>query len=282
MAILLIHGGAGLQEGSHVPFTTYGKHLRAIVERSRAVLVRSGAIDAVIYAVRCLEDDPLFNAGTGAKLQRDGRARMSAALMDNYRSRFAGVINVQRVRNPIQLAALLVERTHSVLAGNHAMRFARRRGIPDYDPLTSHRLREHARGVRGTSGTVGAVALDEAGVICAGTSTGGVGFESPGRVSDSPTVAGTYAGLSAGISCTGIGEQIVDHAVAARVETRVSDGTSIAEAVRKTTEEGSLRGLSYGLIAVSMDGEWSVGQTDGATTLYAVSDEQRTFSFDQT
>lgn len=279
--ILVIHGGAGAREGTHARFSEYQSHLSAIVTEAHGVLLRAGAVEAVIYAIRSLEDDPLFNAGTGAKLQKDGRARMSAALMDSTRGCFSGVINIQRVRNPIQVAAQLTDRKHSVLAGNHAVRYARRHGMPTYDPITRHRKREHARRVEGRGGTVGAVARDADAVLCAGTSTGGMGFETPGRVSDSATVAGTYASIGAGVSCTGIGEQIVNHAAAARVVTRVEDGSALQPAVDRTIAEADRLSLAYGLIGIAADGSWAVGETSAVTTLYAAFDGEVLHTFSE-
>ena len=76
-------------------------------------------------------------------------------------------------------------------------------------------------------GTVGAVALDDKGVVCVGTSTGGIGNETPGRVSDSASVAGTYADQVGGLSCTGKGEHIINQAVAAKVIYRLRDGVPL-------------------------------------------------------
>ncbi len=214
---LIIHGGAGAREGAHTSFRRYADSLDVIAEAAWAVLQADGAEAAVMRAIRDLEDDPVFNAGLGSRLQADGAARMSAALMDGLRGRFSGVINVERIRNPIDVALRLQGEDHAVIAGDQATRYAREvMGLDDFDPVTEHRLAEHARNAAGRTGTVGAVAVDADGELWAGTSTGGVGYETPGRVSDSATVAGNYAGRSAGVSCTGIGEQIVDHAAAAR------------------------------------------------------------------
>jgi len=226
----------------------------------------------VLHAIRLLEDDPLFNAGLGSRLQRDGVARMSAALMDGAGGRFSGVINVERVRHPIDVAAALGGDKHRVLAGEFATRFARSLGMGDFDPSTPHRLAEHQRRLAGESGTVGAVAVDRHGAVWAATSTGGVGFETPGRVSDSATVAGTYADSAVGVSCTGIGEHIVDHGAATRVAVRVADGMTLEEAIGRTLGEADQRGLEYGLIAVDREGLAMAGTTYGMTTLWAARD----------
>ena len=276
---IIIHGGAGAREGIHADFGRYADSLRRILGLAWETLIERGAREAVMNAVRELEDDPVFNAGTGSRLQQDGVARMSAALMDGDRGRFSGVINIERVRHPIDVAATLRERDHRVLAGDHATRFARSEGFEDFDPVTDHRREEHRRNVEGRSGTVGAVALDGQGNLWAATSTGGVGYEIPGRVSDSATVAGTYADRSVGVSCTGIGEDIVDHGAAVRVATRVADGSSLAAAIGKTMSEADNRRFEYGLIALSRAGSPLSGSTANVTTLWAArdSDGQRDF-----
>ncbi len=276
---LIIHGGAGSREGQHAEFEQYAEHLDGILAEAYAVLLEQDARQAVFHAVRLLEDDPLFNAGTGSRLQRDRRARMSAALMDSERRRFAGVINIEDVRHPIDVVEHLIGEEHSVLCGSPALRYARDLGFEEHDPITPHRLREHQEKLRQRTGTVGAVALDGNGLLCAGTSTGGMGFEIPGRVSDSATVAGNYAGATAGVSCTGIGEHIVDHAAAARIVTRCEDGMSLRQAVDRTLEEALRRDYGYGVIALGTSGEMLAAQTPGVTTLYASHDGEHRRSF---
>lgn len=276
---LIIHGGAGAREGLHTGMQDYGRSLHRILPQAWSVLQQAGAREAVLHAVRLLEDDPLFNAGLGSRLQRDGVARMSAALMDGATGRFSGVINVERVRHPVDVAAALGGEQHRVLAGEQATAFARLRGMSDFDPVTPHRLAEYRRRLAGKTGTVGAVAVDRDGRIWAATSTGGVGFETPGRVSDSATVAGNYADSVVGVSCTGVGEHIVDHGAAMRVAVRVVDGMTLEAAIGRTIAEADRRGLEYGLIAVDGHGITKAGSTRGITTLWASRDQsgQRDF-----
>jgi L-asparaginase len=288
---LVIHGGLGRQEGNYEyrdPHTGETRersadfHLalgRVLVE-AWPVLIARGSREAVLTAVRAMEDDPLFNAGRGSKLQSDGQIRMSAGLMDGGASLFSGAVNAQGVRHPIDLAAALAAEANTVLAGVMATQYARNHGHELRDPFTPERVAEHERRVHGEHGTVGAVALGADGAIVAGTSTGGVGGETPGRVSDTPTVAGTYASGSAGASCTGCGEDITNHAAAARVVVRVEDGASLAQAVSRSIAEANARGWSLGLIALDAQGHVEVGHTDGALVLFAVHDgeEPRTFN----
>jgi L-asparaginase len=266
---LIIHGGAGAREGSHASFERYQRSLLTIRQQAWDVLQADGAQAAVLAAVRLLEDDPVFNAGLGSRLQRDGIARMSAALMDGETEAFAGVINIESVRHPIDVAAALSGARHSVLAGAHATAFARSLGMPEFDPITEHRLQEHRQQLAGETGTVGAIALDVDGGLCAGTSTGGVGHEIPGRVSDSATVAGTYASRVAGVSCTGVGEHIVNHGAAVRIVTRIEDGASLQQAVSRTIAEADRRQLEYGLIALDHSGKSIAACTRNMVTLFA-------------
>ena len=270
---LIIHGGAGAREGAHTTFRRYADSLDRIVEDAWRVLEREGARASVLNAIRALEDDPIFNAGLGSRLQRDGEARMSAALMNGPSGLFSGVINVERIQHPIDVADALQAAPHAVLSGHGATLYARETlGMADFDPATAHRREEHEAHLAGRTGTVGAVAVDAGGALWAGTSTGGVGYETPGRVSDSATVAGNYANADVGVSCTGIGEEIVNHAAAARVVLRVEEGAAVIDAVERTIREADARGLEYGLIALDRQGNAVAGRTREMTTLYCSRD----------
>jgi len=268
--VIVIHGGCGGFEGGHASYTEYGQHLRPIVESAHAVLMDKGARAAVLTAVMALEDDPLFNAGTGAKLQADGEARLSAALIDSASKIFSGVINIRRVRHPIEVAERLSHQQNHVLSGQQAQQFARQQGMADYDPVVAHRRVEYEQQLAGRHGTVGAVAVDRNGMLCAGTSTGGVGREYPGRVGDSPTIAGTYASATAAVSCTGTGEEIVNLAVAPRIVDRVDNGLELVLATAHIEEQARELGYQFGLISVDQQGHYSVAATEGIVTLYAV------------
>jgi len=266
---IVIHGGCGGFEGNHSSFAEYGKHLRPIVERAYMVLLEKGARAAVLTAIKALEDDSLFNSGTGAKLQADGEARLSAALIDSASKVFSGVINISRVRHPIEVAEQLTHEPNHVLSGLQAQHYARRQGMADYDPVVAHRRAEYERRLAGLCGTVGAVAVDLKGILCAGTSTGGVGMECPGRVGDSPTIAGTYASTGAAVSCTGCGEEIVNLAVAPRIIDRVDNGLALQQATAQIEALAQTLGYQFGLISVDLQGQYSIIATAGVVTLYA-------------
>ena len=268
MLQLVIHGGAGSLEGKSVKAQKIHQSLCRIWEETFDLLKKMTAEEAVINGIRLLEDDPIFNAGTGSKLQADGEVRMSAALMDGVKNSFSGVINVQNIRFPIEAAALLSKEKNKVLSADQATDFCRKRGFDEHDPVTPARLQEYEQKCSGMHGTVGIVALDNKGNIIAGTSTGGIGNEIPGRVSDSPTVAGTYASSKAGVSCTGIGEQITQQAAAAKIVTRVEDGMSLNEAVSKTLMESNNFNYSFGLISLDANGQIEVGKTAALGEVY--------------
>lgn len=280
MEQLIIHGGAGSLEGKLEHAQVMHDSLCKIWEESFDILQKGTAEETVCHAIRMLEDDPIFNAGTGSKLQADGQVRMSSALMDGTNNRFSGVINVQNIRNPIEAAALLSKEENTVLSGTQATEFCRKNGMDDYNPVTQERLEDYKKRCSGKHGTVGTVALDNEGHIFAGTSTGGIGYEIPGRVSDCPTVAGTYASTKAGVSCTGIGEQITQQAAAAKIVTRVEDGMPLHEAVTLTMSESNKFSYLYGLISLDSEGHVEVGKTEALDEVfYAFHDNNRIRTF---
>jgi L-asparaginase len=229
-----------------------------------------------------LEDEPRFNAGTGSVLQSDGQIRMSASIMDGTTGRFSGVINVSRVKNPIEMALFLQSSDDRVLSDYGAAELARELQIPSYNGLTDLRLQEWTLERQGNfqrtmagvvaepemalssnagRGTIGVVALDGDGKLAAGTSTGGKGFERIGRVSDSAMPAGNYANFHAGVSCTGIGEDILDECLAAKIVIRVGDGLSLADAMLKSMEEASGNKRDLGAISIDHTGAIAFGKT---------------------
>lgn len=236
---LIIHGGF-FSESSTDNQTKKAKQdaLEMIARKSFDYLKTHTAIETVVFAVSLLEDDALFNAGIGSQIQSDGKIRMSASLMDGVSKRMSGVINIEDVKNPIQVAEKLFAEDDRILGGEGATSFARKNGFERFSTEIPQRREEYLAKLKSNgSGTVGCVALDNKGKIAVATSTGGKGFELVGRISDSATVAGNFANEFCGVSCTGVGEDIVSGAVAAKIVTRVTDGFSIQEAFAKTFEE---------------------------------------------
>jgi len=275
MHAIAIHGGAGAVPRASLSAQReqrFRAGLEAALDGGYAVLERGGSsLDAVATAVRILEDDPCYNAGHGAALTRDGAVELDAAIMDGKQMRAGAVASLRHVKNPVDLARHVMEKSrHVLLVGPGAEEFALEEGltlVPNLYFRTAERLEQLQAEQRGervselvpaTQGTVGAVARDDAGNLAAATSTGGMTNKRPGRVGDSPIIgAGTYAknGVCA-VSATGHGEYFIRavaaHHVCAAVEYR---GLALAEAVREMLHEVlPALGGDGGLIAVDHAG----------------------------
>jgi L-asparaginase len=256
MSKIIIHGGF-FSESSTNNETKIAKQqaLLRIVKNSYDYMKTHSAVETVVYAVSLLEDDELFNAGIGSQIQSDGKIRMSASLMDATTMKMSGVINIEEVKNPIQVAEVLMQVDDRILSGEGATDFARKNGFEQFSTEIPQRRTEYEAKLASTgTGTVGCVALDNEGRIAVATSTGGKGFEIVGRVSDSATVAGNYCNEFCGVSLTGIGEDIVSGAVAAKIVTRVTDGFSLEKAFEKTFEELKPFDGFAGAIAIDKNG----------------------------
>ncbi|CAM4261691.1 L-asparaginase [Pedobacter westerhofensis] len=255
---LIIHGGF-FSESATNQETKKAKQdaLAEIATLSYQYLQSHTALETVAYAVSLLEDNLLFNAGLGSQIQSDGKVRLSASIMDGKTQKFGGVINIQDVQHPVQVASLLLNYEDSVLSGDGALDFARKNDFAYFDPITPQRQEEYELKLNqhNNKGTVGCVALDAEGNLAAATSTGGKGFEIPSRVSDSATVAGNYANGFAGISCTGVGEDIVSIALSARIVTRVTDGFTLKDACDKSFAELKAIDGFAGIIGITADGQ---------------------------
>jgi beta-aspartyl-peptidase (threonine type) len=276
---LVIHGGAGVIEPSRMTpakEASYRAGLEAALAAGYAVLERGGSsLDAVTAAVRTMEDDPQFNAGRGAVLNHDGDAELDAAIMDGNGPHAGAVAAVRHVKNPIELARLVMEKSpHVLLVAEGAEDFALEHGVVLVPrsyfriearereleearamPAPSARLRVSAQE---SMGTVGAVALDRAGNLAAATSTGGLTNKLPGRVGDSPLIgAGTYAdNASCAVSGTGQGEyfirQVIAYDVCALVQYR---HLTLAQAMHEVIHEKLTRsGGTGGAIAIDPAG----------------------------
>jgi beta-aspartyl-peptidase (threonine type) len=230
--VLLVHGGAW-----DIPADQLEAHAQGVLHAAQTgygLLMRgASALDAVEAAVTVLEDDETFDAGRGSFLTRDGRVQLDALLMDGRTLRAGGVACVERLKNPIQAARLVLERSpHVYFVGAGAEAFAHEQGMSLIDNaelvLERERLRLAAAQAREKAGipdptfggpqlpadshdTVGAVALDAGGNLAAATSTGGTLNKAPGRVGDSSLIGcGGYAdNRSAAASLTGWGEPIM-------------------------------------------------------------------------
>ncbi|MDD9946661.1 MAG: isoaspartyl peptidase/L-asparaginase [Myxococcales bacterium] len=263
---ILVHGGAGSRKGSRQMAAVAG--CRTASETAARVLSTGGsALDAVELAVRCLEDDPTFNAGTGGALCSDGSMELDAAIMAGTDLRAGAVCALPPYRNPIAIArAVLQEGAHVLYAGAGAEAFARAHGFDPADPAEMvtdgareelERARSQGRATLWAGNTVGAVARDSGGRLAAATSTGGLPGQARGRVGDSPIVgAGTAADDERGAcSVTGDGDAILRVSMAADALFRMACGSAPELAACEALELLAARtGAPAGLILVHPDG----------------------------
>jgi beta-aspartyl-peptidase (threonine type) len=278
MFAIVIHGGAGTlsrHETSSSQEALYQQGLADALDAGFRVLERGGgSLDAVTAAVVSLEDNPLFNAGCGAVLTRDGVAELDASIMEGATLAAGAVCGLRHIRNPIQLARAVMEKSpHVMLVGEGAEDFARNQGLElvsnEYfrtpvRQMQLHRLlqgsaeKENDLLAHGATGTVGAVALDAHGNVAAATSTGGMTGKRWGRVGDSPIIgAGTYASNhGCAVSATGHGEYFIRAAVAHDICARMSYGKlPLAEAAGQTLDHMKMLGGNGGVIAIAPGGE---------------------------
>jgi L-asparaginase / beta-aspartyl-peptidase len=274
MFAIAVHGGAGTLSREHTSAEqedAYRAGLDAALDAGYALLERGeSSLDAAIAAVCVLEDDPLFNAGRGAVLTRDGAAELDASVMEGRTRKAGAVTGLKHIRNPVALARRVMDHSpHVMLVGAGAEEFARVQGIElvsnEYfrTPVRQQQLHRLLGGLRekendlGAFGTVGAVALDTHGNVAAATSTGGMTGKRWGRVGDSPIIgAGTYASnASCAVSATGHGEffirSVVAHDICAQMEYL---GIPLAQAVGNVLAKMKALGGNGGVIAVDTAG----------------------------
>lgn len=265
---------------------------------ARAALdaLRGGApaLDAAIAGTVVLEDDPRYNAGTGANIRLDGKTiQLDASLMTDD-GRFAAVAAIERVKNPIRAARLVLDSPHVLLVGEGATRFAHKLGLPDELPTSPQaeekyrarmqRLREvtlapgstepdwraywnfpnpmpaDMRAWREHGDTVGTVVRTADARFAATLSTGGTSVTLYGRVGDVPIYgAGLFAGPAGAVACTGQGEEIVRRSLARTVYLDIEHGTPAADAVARAAASFDPR-WDVGLIAVDRHG-WGAAAT---------------------
>jgi beta-aspartyl-peptidase (threonine type) len=305
---MVIHTGAGAftLENLGERQAAMRAAMTAALNAGHAILARGGSsMDAVEAAVVLLEDSPEFNAGKGAVFTNAGTNELDASIMDGRTHRAGAVARLRRIRNPIRLARLVMERSpHVMMVGDGAEVFAQQQGMEFVDEkyffterawqaLQRAQAAEKAVGGGGGGGyygTVGAVALDQQGNLAAATSTGGLTNKRFGRVGDSPIIgAGTYASnQSCGISSTGTGEFFIRFTVAHDICARVQyAGTPVQQAADAVVQDvlkaaggdGGVVGLDrLGNVAMSFNttgmGRGYVGQDGRALIMFTAADAQ--------
>ena len=289
--IVVIHGGAGRIKLNEKQWEVKKKVLEQSLSAGQAVLAQGGnAIDAVIAAIKVLEDSPEFNAGKGAVLTSDGFHELDASIMDGSNRKAGAVTLVRHIKNPIEAARLVMDKTwHTLLAGEGAEKLAKDNGLEIVDQkyfftqLAADRLKEaqdkqklmldndksaSSLGdyVSPYLGTVGAVALDSNGNIAAGTSTGGMTNKMTGRVGDSPIVgSGNYADNSSlGLSCTGTGDVFMrvsaGHEASALYKYK---NLSLQDALNEALSQVAELNGEGGIVAIDKDGNPGFALTKG-------------------
>jgi L-asparaginase / beta-aspartyl-peptidase len=287
--VMVIHGGAGTilkknmtpeKEAAYVAALT-----KALQEGYAVIQSGKSSLDAVEATIHVLENSPLFNAGKGAVFTHDGKNELDASIMNGKTLEAGAVAGVTVIKNPISAARAVMEKSeHVMMVGAGAEKFAKESGLEIVDPsyfFTQERwdglqqaLKEDSAkavldhnqktsqklGIQNRDnkfGTVGCVALDKAGNLAAGTSTGGMTNKKYGRVGDAPIIgAGTYCNNeTAGISCTGWGEYYIRNVVAKTISDLMEyKGMSVAKAAKIVLDKVGKMGGDGGLIALDKKG----------------------------
>lgn len=290
-----MHGGAGTLERSKMTAAREAAYRAALAQAlvaGHAILARGGGgLDAIVAAITVLEDSPLFNAGKGAVFTSAGTNELDASIMDGRTLKAGAVAGLKHIKNPITLARLVMEQSpHVMMVGDGAEVFARQQGMELVDEkyfyteerwqqLQRQQEEEKEKERRTTTppakisdreprgfdekkfGTVGAVCLDRAGNLSAGTSTGGISNKKFGRVGDSPIIgAGTYANnQSCAVSATGDGEYFIRSVVAHDISALMQyGGKSLQEAAGMVLDKVGKLGGGGGLVAIDRNGQFAM------------------------
>lgn len=285
---LVIHGGAGAIRRENMTAESeeaYHRTLNMALDHGYEVLENGGkSLDAVIAAIKIMEDSPLFNAGKGAVFTNEGRNELDASIMDGSNLMAGAVAGVTNIKNPITAAyAVMTKSEHVMMAGKGAEKFAEEQGLDIVDPsyfFDSARYR-HLKKIQkseldnGTSGnkkfgTVGAVALDCFGNIAAGTSTGGMTNKKYGRIGDSPIIgAGTYAdNNTCGVSSTGHGEYFIRLTVARDIASMMEYGGLTLQEAADSVVMKKLKRLGGDGGVIALDRLGNVSMTFNSEGMY--------------
>ncbi|MGN8058363.1 isoaspartyl peptidase/L-asparaginase family protein [Pedobacter sp. 22163] len=291
--VMVIHGGAGTILKKNMSPEKEAAYIAALTKALNAgyaeIKAGKSSLDAVEATIHVLENDPHFNAGKGAVFTHDGRNELDAAIMDGKTLMAGSVAGVTTIKNPISAARAVMEKSeHVMMVGAGADQFAKEVGLEIVNPKyfwTKERWDGLQQAIKEDStkavldhgskkselfgiknhdykfGTVGCVALDQAGNLAAGTSTGGMTNKKYGRVGDAPIIgAGTYCNNeTAGISCTGWGEFYIRNVVAKTISDLMEyKGLSVAEASKIALDKVGKMGGDGGLIALDKKGNMTM------------------------
>jgi beta-aspartyl-peptidase (threonine type) len=286
---IVLHGGAGNMNFTNLPEPMqqrYNNALDSALQVGLNILAPGGtSLDAVEAVIRYLEDHSLFNAGKGAVFTSHGTNELDASIMTGGDLNAGAVAGVKDIKNPISAARAVMESSkHVFLSGEGASQFADEMGLDKVDQdyfFTPRRFESFQRARENDKhGTVGCVALDKSGNLCAGTSTGGMTNKKHGRIGDSPVIgAGTYANNSTcGVSATGHGEFIIRYAVAHDISALMEyGGMDVQQAAREVVEKKLVEaGGDGGVICLDAQGRVAmVTNTSGMFRAYGNSDGER-------
>ncbi|WP_224485483.1 isoaspartyl peptidase/L-asparaginase family protein [Robertkochia aurantiaca] len=302
---LAIHGGAGVidkEELSKAERSAIVKDLHASLEAGETVLRNGGsAIEAVCAAVRSLEDSANFNAGKGAVYSRSGKHYLEASVMEGKEHRAGALSNSKHIKNPVDMAKILMERNDIVmLDGEGVDQMAKDYNLPLVEndwfdtPFRAQQWElakkyaadqtflDHSNFKKGT---VGAVAIDQNGLVAAATSTGGMTNKIDGRIGDTALIGcGTYAdNKTCAVSCTGTGEYFIRAVVAATVSHLMEyGGLTFEEAAQKAIDKQADLGGDGGLIAIDSQGKITMPyNSEGMYRGYVTADEKKVYIWNQ-
>lgn len=270
---LVIHGGAGVMSQSAMSEERQAEYKAKLEEAllTGENMLKSGATstEAVVEVIKILENSPLFNAGKGAVFTSEGENELDASIMEGKNLNAGAIAGVKDVKNPISAARAVMENSeHVMLSGKGASEFARQQNLEmvkskyfftpsRYESLKRLQKQERERTPSDNTGTVGCVALDIHGNLCAGTSTGGMTNKKYGRIGDSPIIgAGNYANnKTCAVSCTGHGEYFIRLGVARDISALMEyKNLTVAEACREEISKLGELGGTGGVIAIDADG----------------------------
>lgn len=237
LPVVLVHGGATVfKEKNHQAILDV---ISSSTRKAMCVLEMGGSsLDAVETAIHVLEESDLFTAGRGACKNKDGDIEVDALIMDGNRLESGAVMAVHDIVHPISLARYVLERTSNYqIVGNGANKLYQQMIREGYRKEVDIGRTSTPKIAEGCD-TVGAIAVDEHGHICAGSSTSGWPGKLPGRVGDSPIIgAGVFANEIAGACCTGKGEQILRIVMGRMAVYHVENGKSVQEAANYMVSE---------------------------------------------
>jgi L-asparaginase / beta-aspartyl-peptidase len=292
---LAIHGGAGVMSRDRMTperQQEYTRHLdRALSIGDSILRIGGSSTEAVVRVISYLEDCPLFNAGKGAVFTSKGTIELDASIMEGETLNAGAIAGVTDIRNPITAVRLVMEKSeHVMLSGKGASAFARENGLimvrnnyfftrERYNALQQLQKRERQRSQQDNHGTVGCVALDQQGNLCAGTSTGGMTNKKYGRIGDSPIIgAGTWAdNNTCAVSCTGHGEYFMRLTVARDVASQMEyRELPLQEAAQSVLNKLTQMGGTGGFIAIDRKGNIAMPfNTSGMYRGYAKSSGEK-------